>query len=172
MTELQAGRIQELRMRGIGYRAIGDVLGMNRDAVRNYCKAHGLLGYGAAVRINIKEQIAEGIACQCCGKLLEQPERGRKRRFCSDKCRREWWSSHQEEIRRSPDALYEGICAFCGRPFTAYGNQHRKYCSHDCYIRARFGNPDAASGREEEGETHERNAMADAADRYASTSIV
>ncbi len=30
-------------------------------------------------------------------------------------------------------------CACCGRYFTAYGNNHRKYCSHGCYIAGRFG---------------------------------
>ena len=160
MTELQARRIQELRMRGAGYRAIGEVLNLTRDAVRNYCKSHGLMGYGSAVRVNIKEQIAAQIACQCCGKLLVQSGRGRRRKFCSDKCRREWWSAHQDAIRRKASALYDGVCAFCGKSFTAYGNQHRKYCSHDCYIRARFGSPGDRTvayerTSEEQEETHE-----------------
>lgn len=25
-----------------------------------------------------------------------------------------------------------------GKEFTAYGNSHRKYCSHKCYVRSRF----------------------------------
>ena len=29
-------------------------------------------------------------------------------------------------------------CARCGKPFTAYGNAGRKYCSHSCYIADRF----------------------------------
>jgi len=29
-------------------------------------------------------------------------------------------------------------CARCGKEFTSYGNKNRKYCSHDCYIKARF----------------------------------
>lgn len=158
MTELQARRIQELRMRGAGYRAIGEVLNLTRDAVRNYCKSHGLMGYGSAVRVNIKEQIAAQIACQCCGKLLVQSGRGRRRKFCSDKCRREWWSAHQDAIHRNASALYDGVCAFCGQPFTVYGNQHRKYCSHDCYIRARFDKPtDGPEARERTTEKEEIN---------------
>ncbi|NBI93151.1 RNA polymerase subunit sigma-70, partial [Lachnospiraceae bacterium] len=27
----------------------------------------------------------------------------------------------------------------CGRDFSFYGSRHPKYCSHDCYIKARFG---------------------------------
>lgn len=177
MTELQAKRIQELRMRGAGYRMIGEVLNLSRDSVRNYCKGHGLMGYGAAVRINIKEQIAAQVACQCCGKLLVQSGKGRKRKFCSEKCRREWWSAHQDAIQRKATAIYDGVCAYCGKSFTAYGNQHRKYCSHSCYIRARFGSPgdraevcEGVSGQQEE--THERNAMADSAAGRAEARVV
>ena len=49
----------------------------------------------------------------------------------------EWWTEHPERIRQK--AVYEFICAKCGRAFTAYGNKKRKYCSHECYIADRFG---------------------------------
>jgi hypothetical protein len=35
-------------------------------------------------------------------------------------------------------ALYPFVCAQCGGEFQAYGNDHRKYCSRDCYVAARF----------------------------------
>ena len=36
-------------------------------------------------------------------------------------------------------AIYEYTCPTCGSAFTAYGNRHRKYCCHECYIADRFG---------------------------------
>lgn len=42
-----------------------------------------------------------------------------------------------EEVNRK--ANYSCTCAFCGKQFTSYGNKHRKYCSHACYINDRFG---------------------------------
>ena len=36
-------------------------------------------------------------------------------------------------------AIYEYTCTTCGSAFTAYGNIHRKYCCHECYIADRFG---------------------------------
>ena len=30
-------------------------------------------------------------------------------------------------------------CKNCGVMFTVYGNKHRKYCCHECYINDRFG---------------------------------
>ena len=42
-------------------------------------------------------------------------------------------------------AVYHFVCACCGEPFTAYGNENRKYCSHSCYIAGRFGKECAAN---------------------------
>ncbi len=54
----------------------------------------------------------------------------------SDKCRTVWWNSHPEAVNRK--AVYSFTCAHCGKPFTAYGNAGRKYCSHACYIADRY----------------------------------
>ena len=48
-----------------------------------------------------------------------------------------WWNSHLDLVKRK--AIYHFTCPTCGREFTAYGNAHRKYCSHSCYIEDRFG---------------------------------
>lgn len=144
MTEFQAKQIRELRLRGTGYRAIASVVGLSRDVVRNYCKSHGLDGYASVLTMNMKEQMQNGQACLACGKTLIQPKTGRKRRFCSDECRRRWWSAHQDELKKKPTAYYEKECAYCHKIFTAYGNKNRKYCSHECYVKDRFY-------REEEG---------------------
>lgn len=91
MTDFQAKQIRELRLRGAGYKSIASAVGLSRDTVRNYCKSHGLDGYASALVLNVKEQMESGTACLCCGKELIQPSTGRKRKFCSEKCRREWW---------------------------------------------------------------------------------
>jgi len=63
---------------------------------------------------------------------------GRKhKRFCSDLCRNRWWNSHLDLVKRK--AHYEYVCPACKTAFSVYGNANRKYCSHACYIRARFG---------------------------------
>lgn len=136
MTDTQAARIKELRMNGLGYRTIADSLGLTRDIVRNYCKANNMGGYAKATALNIQERMAEGKVCVCCGKEITQPENGRPRRFCSDQCRRQWWKLHPETGNRK--AVYSKVCAYCGKTFTAYGDNRRKYCGHSCYIRDRF----------------------------------
>ena len=57
--------------------------------------------------------------------------------FLPDKCRMQWWKAHIKEVNRK--AVYDFTCACCGQQFQAYGNDHRKYCSRACYIKARFG---------------------------------
>lgn len=144
MTPIQATQIRELRMRGTGYKAIATITGLTRDIVRNYCKAHGLDGLCSDLTVNMKERMAKGKVCWYCGRELLQPHTGRRKKFCSDACRRAWWKIHPEASRQSEEALYHMTCAYCGTPFVSYGNRHRKYCSHECYIRDRFW-------REEEG---------------------
>ena len=54
MTDTQAKQINEMRMRGMGYKAIGMAIGLSRDIVRNYCKRHNLAGYATVVSKNMK----------------------------------------------------------------------------------------------------------------------
>ena len=137
MTDFEAAQVKEMRLKGMGYRAIAEALGLSRDIVRNHCKAKGMGGYVAATVKNLKEREVQNGICLCCGEEISQQGNGRPRKFCSEKCRRQWWKTHPEEGNRK--AVYTQVCARCGKEFTAYGNSHRKYCSHDCYIRARFG---------------------------------
>lgn len=136
MTDVQAVQIKELRMKGEGYRAIAATVGLTRDIVRNYCKSNGMGGFAKATALNIQERLAEGKACTCCGKGITQSENGRPRRFCSDQCRRLWWKTHPEAGQRK--AVYTKVCVHCGKTFEAYGDNRRKYCSHNCYIKKRF----------------------------------
>lgn len=136
MTDTQAAQIKELRLKGAGYRSIASMLSLSRDTVRNYCKANGMDGFAQATVLNMKERLAEGKACICCGKELVRSGAGRPRRFCSEKCRRQWWQAHPEAGKRM--AVYMKVCTRCGIEFEAYGDNRRKYCSHNCYIKDRF----------------------------------
>lgn len=138
MTGFQAKQIRELRVRGGGYRSIASVVGLSRDIVRNYCKTHDLDGLATNVRINIKEKMENKEACLSCGRDLKQPVTGRKRKFCSETCRREWWLQHSDSIKRNETSYYELTCAYCEEGFKVYGNKNRKYCSHNCYVHDRF----------------------------------
>ena len=138
VTVLQEEQIRQLRSQGIGYRQIAKQLDLSRDDVRNYCKKYNLNGYKDAVAANMQMMQENGCMCRYCGSFLKQPKTGRKRHFCNDTCRRKWWNDNRDKIRQSAGSIYGFTCKRCGKQFTAYGNPHRQYCSHECYISDRF----------------------------------
>ncbi len=112
---------------------IGLPVGLTKDNVKAYCRAHDLAGVKAQSNARITPD--QGF-CQCCGKPLQQIPGRKKLKFCSASCRQQWWNTHPEQVTRK--ALYSFTCACCGNLFTVYGNSSRKYCCHSCYIATRF----------------------------------
>lgn len=138
LTDTQRRQIRELRMRGLGYKAIGEITGLGRGSVREFCKRNNLLGYGKALRQSIMEKIQEGSLCPQCGAPILQPVMGRRKRFCSDTCRQAWWAAHQEAIQHNSQKMETRVCAYCGTEFRIYSCRKQKYCCHDCYVHDRF----------------------------------
>ena len=96
MTETDKQLIFELRVKGVGYKAIAAVLGINRDQVRQFCKHFGIEGNGATVAINIRERVKGKELCANCYLTISQKGIGRIRRFCGDNCRRQWWKKNRK----------------------------------------------------------------------------
>lgn len=134
MTNEQRTEIIRLRQEGCGYVTIASRLGLSANTVKSFCRRNGFAG--CVEEKNTAAAIEEG-HCRECGKKLIQPEKMKKISFCSRECRQKWWKEHPEKLNRR--AVYPFVCAACGKEFTAYGNKERKYCSHACYIEARFG---------------------------------
>ena len=127
-TEVE-NQIRTLRGAGIPYGKIASFLDLNANTVKTWSRRTGTSPDPDT------DQVADpmGVWCRHCGSEIESE---RPAKFCSEQCRRTWWGRHPDLIDRS--AFYEFTCAGCGQGFSAYGNNHRKYCSHPCYIRARF----------------------------------
>ena len=139
MTTEQKQRIADMRQNGCGYTNIAKAVGLTKDNVKAYCRAHDLAGIKAQNNARIAP---DQDFCLKCGKPLQQLPGRKKVKFCSADCRQQWWNAHPEAVRQK--AIYTFTCAHCGRPFTDYGNSKRKYCSHACYIAARFKGGDPA----------------------------
>ena len=75
--------------------------------------------------------------CEFCGIPIFHIEGKRKKKFCSDKCRMSWW--YRNRNNDNGESVYWFICEYCGTKFSVYGNKHRKYCSQDCFHKARVG---------------------------------
>lgn len=133
MTETHAKRITEMRANGLGYTTIASRLELSKDCVRSFCRTHGLGGKRS--QTHVPKNLGDDY-CKMCGKHMVHTKGKRKRQFCSDECRMDWWNSHQDQVNRK--AYYQFTCACCGKSFTAYGNSKRTFCSHECYIKARY----------------------------------
>ena len=130
MTSEQKEKIIHLRRQDLGYADIGRELGISKDTVKSFCRRNGLMVLGSKT-VDDKDR------CRECGKPIVQQEKKKKLIFCCKSCREKWWTEHADKIDRK--AIYIFTCEGCGKSFTAYGNKHRKYCSHRCYIQDRFG---------------------------------
>ena len=125
MTDKQKQQIITLRRNGAGYGTIASQLGVSINTVKSFCRRHSLVAKTA------------GAVCEQCGKPITQNPGRKRKRFCSDACRNKWCNSHLDLVKRK--AVYTFTCPACGKKFIVYGNSHRKFCSHACYIAYRFG---------------------------------
>lgn len=113
--------IQKLRFQGLGYKKIAQELGISENTVKSFCRRNP---------IDKSKKI-----CMQCGKPIIRTPHKREKKFCSDKCRLDWWKEHPELINKK--AVYQFTCIQCGQPFESYGNDKRKYCSRSCFATAR-----------------------------------
>ena len=120
MTDVQKADIIRLRSEGQSFGKIAAVLELSVNTVKSFCSRN-----------------KDSRLCYCCGTPIIQPPHTRQKKFCSNRCRMKWWYAHKDDVNRR--AIYDFTCACCGEPFQAYGNDHRKYCSRQCYLQSRFG---------------------------------
>ena len=139
MTNEQKAIVDSLHAQGFGYKKIANQIGISPNAIKSYLRKATPALPVSPVQATPSAQIPEAAttACQHCGKEVEQHQGRKHKRFCCDSCRNQWWNDHLSLVNRK--AIYHYKCPTCGKDFTAYGNSHRKYCSHACYIEDRFG---------------------------------
>lgn len=131
MTNEQKRMVSELMGKGYGYKKIASLMGLSDNTVKSFCH-----------RKKQDTAVTGGKHyCPNCGVEVRQNSGRKEKRFCSDKCRSAWWNSHQSQLGRKK--VREFICCTCGKFFTGYGKADRKYCSHKCYIKDRFGGTNA-----------------------------
>ena len=138
MTEQQKKQILKLRSAGNGYGTIAKTLGISLNTVKSFCRRNHV---DAAAKEESAEVTGEITYCENCGREIQQIPGRKKKRFCSDTCRNQWWNSHLDRVKKK--AVYAFICPYCGRKFHVYGDKRRKYCSHACYIADRFKGGDS-----------------------------
>ena len=120
MTLEEKSKIYQLKKEGYGYKKIASELGISVSSVQSFLKRNpvdiDLLG-----------------TCKRCGMTIQSIKGKKRKQFCCDRCRWDWWNSHIKEVNKK--AFYTLNCKYCGKEFTAYGNQKRVYCCHDCCVK-------------------------------------
>ncbi len=134
MTDNDKSEIGRLRAAGHGYGKIAQALGISVNTIKSYCRRKQMLQDQA------EPAAGEISLCDNCGKEIQQLLKRKKKRFCCDKCRNQWWNSHMELVNKK--AYHIVRCRCCYKDFPVYGNRvqsERKYCSRECYFKERFG---------------------------------
>ena len=126
MTNGEKMLVAQQRRQGLGYTEIARKLGISVNTVKSYCQRNSIKPIG-------KTAMPGKDACKQCGGMLQHTPGRKKKQFCSDACRMRWWHEHRDMSKTA-----KGVkCAACGREFIT--DRVQKYCSHACYIAARFG---------------------------------
>lgn len=133
MTNEQKSTIMRLRSEGCKYAAIADIVGLSINTVKSFCRRQSLTASADAALVT-----DDAPRCKQCGKPLVYTGGSKPRKFCSDRCRNEWWKSHQSDVHKK--AFYSRVCEHCGKPYTVYGRPSSKFCSHACSAQHRVKN--------------------------------
>ena len=135
MTKEQKILILHYREQHMTYRQIGEKLGLSPDTVKTFCRRN--------TPREDRTETSTSSQCRNCGAPAHPLPGRRERLFCSPACRTAYWRKHN---LLGKDPRY---CAGCGALLTG-GSVSRKYCSHACYIRHRFGSSAAPSAPQRE----------------------
>ena len=138
MTQEQKILILHYREQHMTYRQIGEKLGLSPDTVKTFCRRN--------TPQEDRTETSASSQCRNCGAPVHLLPGRRERLFCSPACRTAYWRKHN---LLGKDPRY---CAGCGALLTG-GSASRKYCSHACYIRHRFGSSAAPSAPQREAKT-------------------
>lgn len=125
MTDREQAEALRMVRAGVGYKKIATQLGLSANTVKSFCRK-------ATAGM---ENTENDTVCMNCGKAIVQLPHRKKKMFCSDRCRMQWWNSHRDQVLHRTS--FKVTCRFCGKEFESYGKKPRVYCSRECYDTAR-----------------------------------
>ena len=106
--------IIKLKENGKSYKEIAEIYGVSKSTISTIVQ---------------RNKADEANKCICCGSRIKIAKIGRKRKFCSNKCKKIWWKEHGSHSKG-----IEVTCKNCGIRFVNYESRSRYFCSCECYF--------------------------------------
>ncbi len=128
LTAEQKKEISELRGTGLTYNKIALRMKLSQGQVRSFCLSRVS---------NHDKNKGTPEYCKTCGKKLVHTTGYKKKIFCSDGCRLDWWNVNANLKTGKYRAPHKFVCQNCGKTFVAYGKD-RKYCNKACFLESRW----------------------------------
>lgn len=129
LIEEQKKQILQMAADGVGYRETTKCVLASKQDIIDY--RNELVETGWTPREEDTDAEWKENSCLWCGNEYQTASTGRKRKFCTDQCRRKYYMLYPVTPRSSTQ------CAYCGKVFEMI-NSKQKFCSHECYIKNRF----------------------------------
>lgn len=145
LTETQKQNIIVLRKQGLSFGQIAEKVDISVNTVKSFCRRMNLQCISASKESESKENKenehrntveVHDQTCRQCGAPLKKVPKVKPKQFCCDACRTKWWNIQRSSQNRK--GMTTTTCACCGMLFASYQSMNRRFCSHACYIRARF----------------------------------
>ena len=127
MNQYETEYVRKNRIDGVGFGTIAKALGLPLSTVKSYCRRHDVVPKTGIDTVNQMR------VCLHCGKAIGTLNMKGKKKFCSDKCRLDWWHQHRHMEKKAVDHR----CPVCGNIYRTAKEQI--YCSRLCYFSARYG---------------------------------
>ncbi len=121
MTEQEKRKIIELKEKGASFGFIAKELNLPRSTISTFYSSY----------------LYNKDSCKQCGGPIKR-KINRVSLFCCDQCRGKWWNAHKEKMNHKK--VYTFVCQNCGVTFTRIQNKNYKYCSRECFRKARCSN--------------------------------
>lgn len=118
-TKDQLKEIYQLKEKGIPVKEISLRTGINYERLKKRLQRHPTYDEEEAV-----------YRCLQCGKFFN-PRGAVPKKFCCEKCRKEYWSHHRKIMSRNSSK--QVVCLECGKTFINYGRKKASFCCRECF---------------------------------------
>lgn len=108
--------ILKMKNGGASYTEIARELGIPIGTVKSIVK-----------RAKAPKKVEESY-CLECGASIKSLPKHKKKKFCSDLCRMNYW-------KKNNNKFVEGRCKCCDKRIHYYPSRHRSFCSRACYLK-------------------------------------